>query len=143
MFIAFMSLKMPLMPVDNLQNYVIPPFASLAYSTFPILYLLARATIFSQSAAFWAVAGLAASAYLPNRFVAIATPVIASYLIEEVASFLPIWLNIRVLSRSGDVLKQGPAISFAYFVFVFLLFSFLLGLVFSHRVRRRIRSEIV
>jgi hypothetical protein len=144
LFVALMSTIMPVMPVHQLQNMVAgSPFESLAYSPLPVLYLFAEATVYSLAAALWSVVGLTVSAYMPNRFVAIATPVIAGYLLENLSMNLPVWLNLYLLTRSANVLKQGPAVSFAYFVFIFLLLSFLFGLVFSRQVRRRLRNEIV
>lgn len=142
-FILLLSLKMPILPVENIQDSVVAPFAPLATGPLPILYILARVFVFSLAAALWSVVGLAISAYIPNRFVAIASPVIASYLLEELTSYLPGWLNIYYLERSRNVIKEGPAVSFIYFCFIFILLAIISGLIFSRQVRRRVQNEVV
>lgn len=133
---------MPLFPAD-LTNTVRPPFGPLAYGPVPFLYLAAQIAVFSLVTAFYVVTGLAVSAYIPNRFVAVAAPIIASYLLEHLSYFLPVWLNLSVFTHSADVIHRGPALSFAYFFFVLLALSALAGLLFGRQVKRRVRNEVV
>ncbi|WP_142383402.1 hypothetical protein [Bacillus sp. V3-13] len=143
LFITLLSFKVPLFPDENLDQAIYPPFAPLAVGEFPILFLLAKSFVFSMAAAFWTVVGLAVSAFIPIHFVAIAAPVIASYVLEEMTIFLPNWLNIYLLTGSADVIHQGPLVSIAYFIFIFILFSVLAGLLFDYQVKRRLRNEVV
>lgn len=143
LFILFLSLQMPMFPSQNIDQAIYPPFAPLAEGNFPVLFLLAQSFIFSMSAALWVVVGLALSAFIPIHFVAIATPVIASYLLEQLSQYLPAWLNLYYLTSSTDVIHQGPLISFVYFCFIFILFALLAGLLFDYQVKRRLRNEVV
>lgn len=138
-FVFLLSLKLPLMDI----NFVDGTFAPLADSPLPALYILAHIFVFSLAMALWAMVGLAVSAYIPNRFVAVTTPIVASYLIEELMSFLPPFLDTYYLTRASNVLGQGAAVSFVYFLFFFLAFSMLLGIVFYFRIRGRMRNEVI
>lgn len=143
LFITLLSFKVPMFPSGNLDQVLHPPFGPLAVGDFPILFLLAQCFVFSMAAALWTVVGLAVSAFIPIHFVAIAAPVIASYVLEEMTTLLPSWLNLYYLTRSADVIHQGPLISFAYFCFIFILISVLAGLLFDYQVKRRLRNEVV
>ncbi|HLU21046.1 MAG TPA: hypothetical protein VKZ77_01020 [Bacillaceae bacterium] len=139
-FITLLSL---IVPMFDGNSTIREPFALLAEGQLPVLYLVAQSFIFSLAAALWTVVGLALSAFIPIHFVAITAPVIASYLLEELTRLLPNWLNLYGITRSANVIHQGPLISFAYFCFIFILFSALAGMVFSYQVRRRIHNEVV
>ncbi|WP_400243113.1 hypothetical protein AB3U99_18705 [Niallia sp. JL1B1071] len=144
LFILLLSFRMPIFPIENFGNIVYLPFSPLATSNFPISYLIARCFVFSLSAALWSVVGLTVSAFIPIHFVAIASTVIASYFLEQITYFyLPDWLNLYKLTGSEDVIHQGPYISLFYFIFVFVSFSALAGLLFQYQVKRRINNEVV
>ena len=143
LFIAILSLKVPLFPSKNFDQSAYQPFGSLAVGEFPILFLLVQIFVFSLAAALWSVVGLAVSAFIPIHFVAVAAAVIASYFLEQLTWILPKWLNLYLITKSADVIHQGPFISFVYFLFIFILFSILAGLLFSYQVRRRVRNEVV
>lgn len=143
LFSVLLSLRIPIYPDTNLENYIKRPFEPLFYSPLPILYLIIRVFVFSLASALWSVLGLSISAYIPNRFVAIATPVIASYLLEEASQFLPVWLNIYLLTRADNVINKGPLISFLYFCIIFASLAALAGLIFAYQAERRIRNEVV
>lgn len=143
LFFFILSLKMPIFPSEHIESITGPPFSPLIDRNFPILYLILKGFIFSMAAALWAVVGLTVSAFIPSHFVAIATPVIASYVLEEFTSIFPKWLNLYLLTRSANVLNQGPFVSFLYFCTIFLLFAALAGFLFDYQVRRRIRNEVV
>lgn len=143
LFIVLLSFKVPLFPIEHVNVAIYLPFAPLALGDFPILYLLAQSFVFSMAAALWTVTGLALSAFIPIHFVAVAAPVIASYILEEMTQFLPKWLNLYYLTRSSDVIQQGPMLSFVYYCFIFILFAILAGYLFDYQVRRRLRNEVV
>jgi len=142
-FTVILSFKMPYFPTENIEQAIYPPFSPLAEGPIPILYLLSHMVVFSLAASLWTVVGLTMSAFIPIPFVAIATPVVASYILEELTALFPSWINLHALTNSMDVIHQGPLISLFYFCFVFILFSLLAGLLFDFQVRRRIRNEVV
>ncbi len=143
LFIILLSFKFPLFPNEDLNQVLFPPFKSLSTSIFPPLYLLAQSFVFSMAAALWTVVGLTFSAFIPIHFAAIVAPVIASYVLEEVTILLPNAFNLYLLTKSSDVIQQGPLISFIYFCFIFIMLSILAGWLFSYQVKRRVRNEVV
>lgn len=143
LFIVSLSLWYPLFPAGDLAASVFPPFDSLAYSVFPAFYLLIQIAVFSMASATWSTVGLAVSAYIPNGFVAITVPVVASYILEEFTSIFPPFLDLYFITRSSPVLNQGAFVSFLYFTFIFLIISAFAGYIFHNQVRRRIRNEVV
>ncbi|WP_043934332.1 hypothetical protein [Bacillus sp. EB01] len=143
-FISLLSFKLPLFPTEYLnQEFNNQTFGSLALGDYPLLFLLAKSLVFSLAAALWSVVGLAVSAFIPIPFVAIATPVIASYILEELTMSLPSWLNLYLLTRSGNVIQEGPLVSLAFFIFIFIFYSVLAGFLFNYQVKRRMRNEVV
>lgn len=143
LFILLFLTKQPLYPDQPASEFALPPFGSLVKSPIPALYILAEVCVLSMACALWAVVGLAISAYIPNRFVAIATPLIASYLLERLTGYLPYFLDLYKLTNCSDVIGQGPLLSFGYFTLVFVGFSCLAGWAFHHQVKRRVRNEVV
>lgn len=142
LFIIILSFKFPLFPNEDLNEVLFLPFKSLSTGFFPPLYLLAQSFVFSMAAALWTVVGLTLSAFIPVHFAAIAAPVIASYVLEEVTR-LPNAFDLYLLTRSSDVIQQGPLVSFIYFCFIFIMLSVLAGWLFSYQVKRRVRNEVV
>lgn len=140
-FVFFLSFKIPMNTVSE-QNNLSLPYGGLI-NTAPILYLFIVITIFSLAMTFWGLTGLLLSAYIPNYFVAICSPLVFSYILEELtAKFSPL-LDIYVLTRGVNFLNKGMAASFLYNVFVFVLFMFFVYLLFRNIVKRRIANEKV
>lgn len=50
----------------------------------PFLYVCCIVSIYAASMAVWVMSGLMISSYIPNSFVAICSPLIFSYLLEEI-----------------------------------------------------------
>lgn len=130
-------------PLHHMNDQVMPPYGSLLASGFPFSFTLLKIFIFSLAATMWTISGLTISAILPNRFVAIASPFVFGYIIQELTMSLPLYLNIYVLTRGGDVIQKGVLLSFLYTVFVFLLLILFLGLLFKKLVEMRLGNELV
>ena len=141
-FLVVMILYLPAAH-DNPINAPVPPYGSLLEGPAPFLYILCVASLFALSASLWAVVGLAVSARLPNKFVAVSTPLIASYLVQELTKSLPPQFNLYYLSRARNILGQGAAVSFLYSAFVFMALIGLAGYFFYVTVQRRVQNELV
>lgn len=142
LFFVFMGFFLPVAHSDPL-NPPVPPYGTLLEGPAPFLYLLCVGSLFALSASLWTVVGLAVSARLPNKFVAICTPLIASYLLQELTKSLPPQFNLYYLSRARNILGQGAGISFLYSAFVFLALIGLAGYFFYRTVQRRVQNELV
>lgn len=140
-FCFVLLLKIPITTILE-ENNSYPPYGSLI-NTAPIVYLLITITIFSLAMTLWGLTGLLLSAYIPNYFVAISSPLVFSYILEELTAKLPPSFNIYALTRAANVIDKGMAVSFLYNVFIFIFFMFLVYLLFRNVVKRRITNEKV
>jgi hypothetical protein len=132
----------PLTP-DDLTPLAGPPFGMFLTDGLPVLYLLVLCFLFALGNSFWAVCGLTVSAYIPNRFVAILSPFLLSYILEEITSPLPPWINLYRLTRVYDVIGQGPLLTFLYYLLIFGVLIFLCTLLFSRQVKKRVHNDVV
>ena len=107
----------------------------------PMVYVLMIVGVFAAYAAMWTVVGLALSSLLPDRYVALGSPVIFGYLLEELTQGLPPYLNLYSLSHSYDVFRNALG-NCLYTVGVFVLMAAAAGCLFSVFVKRRSRNEM-
>ena len=109
----------------------------------PILYVLLIVGVFSLYATMWTIVGLTLSSVLPDNYVALGSPLIFGYILEEMTLGLPSYLNLYNLSHSFDVFDKSPLLNCFYTMGVFILIMAISGCVFSHFVKRRSRNEMV
>ncbi len=115
-------------------------YDSLAHNH-PIVFVIMIVAVFAAYAAMWTVVGLALSSLLPDKYVALGSPVIFGYLLEELTSGLPPYLNLYSLSHSYGVFGNAFGNSL-YTIGVFVLIAAAAGCVFSVFVKRRSRNEM-
>jgi len=125
------------------------PFGGLV-EQHPYLFQLIRIICFSSFCSVWGALGLALSAYIPNRYIVYASPFVIYYIIEQlinnkITSDIPTWLYIPYL---GTISLTTPLfgnyiIDFLYINLLFIGLSLLIGEVFVHGAKRRMRNEIV
>lgn len=104
-----------------------------------MIFLMLRVLVFSVSCAMWTVMGMLLSALFPNKYVAICTPFVASYIIERITIQLPEDLNLWYLSLSLVTFKND-IIGFIYCISVFLIIMVLCGLCFIYLLKRRLQN---
>lgn len=109
----------------------------------PVLYVLLIVCVFSLYAAMWSAAGLAFSAILPDHSIALASPLIFGYVLEEITQNLPPYLDLYRLSHGFAVFEGSPFLNFLYTASVFLVIIGAFGCVFSNFSKRRSRNEMV
>jgi len=119
----------------------IMPYGTLLYQN-SFWYICSIASIYALSMSVWAMSGLMLSAFIPNSFAAVCSPLIFSYLLEEVTAFFPPYFNMYFLSKGSDILGKGAAYSYFYTIFVFALFFWGEGYIFGKRVNRRLENGI-
>lgn len=106
----------------------------------PLVYLLVRAAVFGAFCMFWAVFALLVSAYCANIFVTLSAPLIAYYfVVNGPGRWLPSYLQLHHLS-GGTVSVGGPWLTASYCLLVFVVMSGLAGLLFCHKVKRRLAN---
>lgn len=107
----------------------------------PWIYITLRIFMFAWSCSMWSVMGLMLSSFLPNKYVAICSPLVASYVVERITIQFPTMLNLWYLSLS-QVRVVNSLLTFLYSFFIFALISLICGVVFVITVKRRIRNEL-
>lgn len=105
------------------------------------LFMIFQIFIFACSCSMWAVMGLLLSALMPNKYVAIAAPFVASYIVERITIQFPPRLNLWYLSL-GAMDAKSDLMGFLYIVGVFAEISAVCGVLFYIIVRKRVRNEI-
>jgi len=128
---------------NNIETYKGLPFENLLIGGLYSLYIFIIIFLFSLGTSLWVIIGLTVSSFIPNRFVAIISPFIAGYLIEEFTRRLPSFLNLYILLRIWFDTGKGDFITLLYYIFIFELLIIVNGCIFSHQVKRRIRNEVV
>lgn len=109
----------------------------------PVLYVLLLTGVFSLYASMWTIVGLSLSSILPDNYVALGSPLILGYLLEEITLSFPPYLNLYNLSHCIDVFEQSPFLNYFYTIGVFIFIMVISGCVFAHFVKRRNRNEMV
>lgn len=134
------------MPLYNYEDMGRNPMSVLESAFFTnhlaLLYIMYNVFVFAASCAMWSVMGMMLTSFFPNKYVAICSPFVASYVIERISMQLPDNLNLWYvsLSRLGwdNVLLQ-----FLYSVGLFVILSAICGRIFAVKVRRRVQNEIL
>ncbi len=105
------------------------------------LYPVIRVFVFSVSCSAWCAVGLMLSALIPNKYVAVCSPVVASYVIERITIQLPVEFNLHSLSLSVPLICNS-LVTFIYTMLIFLSISALCGFGFYFILRKRVQNEI-
>lgn len=138
-FVFIMSARMPMYNYDDLVNLG-STYDIVAANGLPLLALTLTIFIFASSCAMCSVLGITASAFIPNKYVALCAPFVFSYLIERLSTFLPERFSYRVLAYSCIV--DDPIFVFLWSNFVFIAVSAICGVIFTIAVRRRVENEL-
>lgn len=139
LFSGLYSLFVPFYVYDgNPYGFIFGQFLSSGHGG---IYLILRILVFSASCAMWAVMGMLLSAFLPNKYAAVCSPFVASYVIERITILFPADLNLWYLSLSFVTFKSD-LIGFLYCVGIFAAISAVCGIAFVYLVRKRVQNEI-
>lgn len=125
---------------DQYIHSTIPYFELLNNTHLRWLYPVTRVFVFSVSGAMWCVMGLMLSALIPNKYVAVCSPVVASYIVERITMQLPPRLSLYSLSMSVPMVINS-VVTFFYNTLVFTGISAICGWIFFIILRKRVRNE--
>ena len=114
-------------------------FYNLINSEYNILYLFIRASLLSLVIAVFSEYGLMGSAIIPNKFVAIAFPLISSIILGEVSSKFN-YGGVSIYSIQGAAMKTKGEYVIAFITL--LVLGLIANAIFSYFVKRRIHCEI-
>lgn len=122
-------------------NMIFPPYGVFLSAGMPWLYIAAYSLVFAASCSMWAVMGMMLSAVFPNKYIAVSSPFIASYVVERISMQFPDKLNLWYLSLSRITI-YNPVITVLYNAGVFASITVLCGIAFTSIVKRRVCGEI-
>lgn len=140
-YVMILAFRMPL--YYSLGNPTAEPYGVFLDGNKPIIYIIIKAVIYSVSVSMWVCSGITFSAFLPSPYIAVCSPFIFSYILEEITLNFSDCLNLWYLSTGRDVLNSTAGITFFYTLFLFILIISVLGKIFSYAVKRRITDETV
>lgn len=138
LYIGVLSFFYPVVNLDggNYEVYCSRLYGMLLYRGHPFLYMLAQITGLALAGALWASVGMAASAFIPNRYFAVAIPFLINGVLYNLTSDLHWWFspsNVGKGLQIGDDLTSF-LVMLGYF-FVLLLLSYV---AFHVGAKRRI-----
>lgn len=124
---------------DSFINNV--PFGFFIKHNMPFMYIVVESFIFAECGAMWAVVGLMISAFFPNKYIAVVTPLVAGYVIERITINFPDMFNLWYISVS-TLHWESLWGQIAYSVLFLLLLAAICGVIFGITVKRRVENEI-
>lgn len=91
----------------------------------------------------WSVVGLLISAYIPNIFVALSSPFILAYVHRIITEALHIKFNVERICNGTveNVIGGSTWLTLAVGILKIIGITFLLGIAFNRKVKRRIANE--
>lgn len=91
----------------------------------------------------WSVVGLLISAYIPNIFVALSSPFILAYVYRIIAASFHIKFNVEEICNGhvGNFIGGSTLLTLAVGILKIIGITFLLGMAFNRKVKRRIANE--
>lgn len=141
LFIGVFSLFVPISEPYNNPYYFI--FGQFLHNNQGELYILLKTLVFSVSCGMWAVMGMLLSVFFTNKFVAVCTPFVASYVIERITEQFPGNLNLYYVSLSFVPYDDfgSDILGFLYCTGLFTALAILSGIVFYIYFKRRVQNE--
>ena len=141
LFMCFDSIFVPFTAPD--YNPYTSIFESLIYNNRGGTYLLLTTLVFSASCAMWAVMGMLISVFFYNRYVAICTPFVASYVIERFTMQSSAWFNLHNLALSYIPFDYfgSDLLGFLYCVGLFAAIAAVCGVIFYNFLKRKVQNE--
>lgn len=141
LFLFTLALRFPLMDKTDSMYEVfsdIGPYGSLLKGSHPGLYFLFMAANRSLMASVLAAIATASSAFIPNLFVVLSSPIISYYFVMH-ALPMGLW-NPYDVYRAINIGVGGPLTSMLYAIFFAMAWIYLLGWIFYWGVKRRIEN---
>lgn len=137
---AFHFVAWPLDECD-VSEYFDRPYGAIIAAGFPYLYILARTIVFAAANSVAAVFGMTFSAFIPNKYVAICTPLIFMTSIQTSATMNPDLFNFifPYLMKSWFPMFGNPLLELLYTLAYFAVFIVIFGIIFMKAVERRVR----
>ena len=114
-------------------------FYSIAAGEYRIIYIFIRAAVLAVVTVVFAEYGLMGSAIMPNRFTAMAFPLVSTVILIEFSSKFRI---NNVYLHNIEALEFHNQYAWPSAIFTIILYLFVANIIFAYFVKRRIRCEI-
>lgn len=109
----------------------------------PMLFIMVRIILYSTVIALQSLMGLMISSILPNRFVAVMSPVVMFICFMEITDIFPKSFSINKIMSGGKVLEAGSAGNLIFSLCVILFYAVIIASIFCKIAGGRIKNEIV
>lgn len=138
-FIAALSAFFPLVTTTALLDFQAFPYAGVLSTGNGGLYFAVALYLAFISGALWGCCGICISAFFPNQYVAICSPMFVCFLIVEVGRLanLPDWLRLDRMLNARGLLFSEPITLIALAVLIVAI-GFLCFKLFLRRVTERL-----
>lgn len=141
LFMAMLAVKIPLTTPMNLFEMQDFPYAEALASHGGLPYMVIVVYLLFLSGALWSSAGLCISAYLPNPYLAICSPMMFQFFLVELSRLLHLENNQRLdmlLCARGSIISDTFTLPFVTIAVCLLVMGF--GIVFTKRCERRLEN---
>lgn len=142
LFMCFDSLFVPWSEVDsNPYNLIFEHFLNEGNG---VMYLLLVTLVFSAGCAMWAVMGMLLSVFFPNKYVAVCSPFISSYVIERITMNFSNWFNLHDIALSYIPYDYfgSDLLGLLYCVGLFAVVAAFCGGIFYIFFKKRLQNEL-
>lgn len=142
LFMCFDSLFVPWTEVDtNPYGFIFEHFICEDRGE---VYLMLITLVFAASCGMWAVMGMLLSVFFPNKYVAICSPFVASYVIERITMNFNDWFDLHDLALSYISYDyfDNDLLGFLYCVGLFAAIAAVCGVVFYIFFKKRVQNEL-
>lgn len=126
-------------PADDINSGAI---VSLYYTGHEYLFFILKLFDYSFSIAAWSISGLALSSIFVDPFIAAASPLVFSYMLEMFTVDSRWFPDLWHLSLSYTDISDNAFTSCVYIIAVFLVPAVIFAVIFGQVTVRRLRNEI-
>lgn len=127
------------------SNNIYPgaPLYDLSLGSMKFMYVIGQILLFSMVSAVYAVMGLALSAAIPNRFVAVTAPIFMNTVVQQICGALPKALDLYSIQLGNRAYGTSAVFVLCMSFMVCLGYIMLSGVVFNTYAGRRIRNDLI
>lgn len=132
--VAFSLIMSAFFPLYAGNSQTGDSYAALLQNNEPVLYILAIAVHYALSAALFAGTAMAVSSFIPNKFCALATPVVIYFVLMLITTYAPIPDFLKVSRLVQDIYPDVSPL--AAFLYKLIPVAAVLAVLFYITVRR-------
>lgn len=141
---ALFSIRLPLVDSEALRQIEAFPYTAALKNGTGIQYFIIGAYLAFLRGALFAVAAMTVSAFILNKYVTIASPLILNFVLVRACNLLQIPNSARLdLLLRGRSEMGSDQETLLWLTVIILILIIICGFLFQHQVKRRIANEFV